>query len=138
MPCVVGVCAGARRVLALLRAGPVLHLLHRYGVLPAPARDRHHHPQDLLDGVLCVPPPGCFPRPASAGLRGARGCGERGVVCLGQGSPLRPTRSRPPCSLCADNSLNQMQWAGCITVFAAIIGEMVLKQFGPKKKAKAH
>jgi hypothetical protein len=31
-----------------------------------------------------------------------------------------------------------MQWAGCITVFAAIIGEMVLKQFGPKKKAKAH
>lgn len=37
-----------------------------------------------------------------------------------------------------DNSLNQMQWAGCITVFAAIIGEMVLKQFGPKKKAKAH
>ncbi|KAJ1484854.1 UAA transporter [Baffinella frigidus] len=27
-----------------------------------------------------------------------------------------------------DNSLNQMQWSGCITVFVAIIGEMALKQ----------
>mmetsp|Transcript_28015 Transcript_28015/g.66856 ORF Transcript_28015/g.66856 Transcript_28015/m.66856 type:complete len:329 (-) Transcript_28015:142-1128(-) len=36
-----------------------------------------------------------------------------------------------------DNSLNQMQWSGCITVFVAIIGEMALKQFGGHKK-KAH
>eukprot|EP00281_Chroomonas_sp_CCMP1168_P031423 CAMPEP_0206247124 /NCGR_PEP_ID=MMETSP0047_2-20121206/19639_1 /ASSEMBLY_ACC=CAM_ASM_000192 /TAXON_ID=195065 /ORGANISM="Chroomonas mesostigmatica_cf, Strain CCMP1168" /LENGTH=329 /DNA_ID=CAMNT_0053672621 /DNA_START=20 /DNA_END=1009 /DNA_ORIENTATION=+ len=32
------------------------------------------------------------------------------------------------------NSLNEMQWVGCIMVFVAIIGEMVVSQFSGKKK----
>lgn len=36
------------------------------------------------------------------------------------------------------NSLNEMQWGGCILVFGAIIGEMVLAQFGGGGKKKVH
>jgi len=34
------------------------------------------------------------------------------------------------------NGLNEMQWTGCITVFVAIIGEMVYKQLYPEPKKK--
>lgn len=33
------------------------------------------------------------------------------------------------------NSLNEMQWGGCILVFGAIVGDMVMSQFSGKKKA---